>query len=71
MKNTKTQKWPQEKIVQYYNTHAHNAYMELFPVLHHAIANENWELYRMARNAQSAIAEVQAHYNEMLEKVGA
>lgn len=71
MKNTKIQKWPKEKVVQYYNTHAHNAYMELFPILHHAIATENWELYRMARDAQSAIANVQTHYNEMLEKVGA
>lgn len=71
MKNTKINKWSEEKIVQYYNTHAHNAYMELFPVLQHAIANENWELYRMAKDAQDAIAKVQTHYNEMLSKVGA
>lgn len=71
MKNTKAQKWPKEKIIRYYDTHAHNAYMELFPVLHHAIANEDWELYRMARNAQSAIDEVQTHYKKMLNKVGA
>lgn len=71
MKNTKTEKWSKEKVIQFYNTSAHNAYMELFPVLHHAIANENWELYRMAKDAQDSIAKVQAHYKEMLEKVGA
>lgn len=71
MKTTKTAKWSKEKTNLYYRTHAHNSYMELFPVLHHAIATENWELYRIAKDAQDSIAKVEAHYNEMLDKVGA